>query len=54
MTEFQVTLVIQGIGLVFVAGIFYARMNGVEERIKRVENWINATRNEHGDKLMRG
>ena len=39
--------------LVFMSGIFYARMSSVEERIRRVENWINASRNEHGDKLTR-
>lgn len=48
-----VAILAQLVGVVFAAGIVWAKLTGIERRLARIETWINSSRNLHGDQLER-
>jgi len=48
-----IVIVIQIIGIIFTAGIAWDKLSGIERRLDRIENWINSSRNTHGEQLER-
>ena len=51
MNEWVIATVFQVLVIVFAAGRLSTKIDDISARVKRIEYWINGTRNEDGRKL---
>ena len=51
MSEWVIATALQVLVIIFAAGRLSMKVDDIGARVKRIESWINGTRNEDGNRL---